>query len=87
MSEEQVYEIPLDLTVDTEGEVKHVTVTIRVQDGNITAIQAVSDGVNYVGSLTLHEQSEIPTEGGDECIICDPSCHVVSPCPEAPPRE
>jgi subtilisin family serine protease len=82
MSDEKVYEIPLDLTKDTEGEVSRVTVTIRVRRGNIAAIQAVSNGKRYVGTLTLHELSENASEGGDECIICDPKCHVVSPCPE-----
>jgi subtilisin family serine protease len=84
MSDEKVYEIPLDLTEDTEGEVTRVTITIRVQRGNITAIQAASNGKRYVGTLTLHELSENASEGGDECIICDPSCHVVSPCPGDP---
>ena len=82
MSNEKVYEIPLDLTEDTEGQVTRVTVTIRVRRGNIAAIQAVSNGRRYVGTLTLHELSENAAEGGDECIICDPKCRVVSPCPE-----
>lgn len=85
MSDEKVYEIPLDLTKDTEGQVNRVTITIKVQRGNITAIQAVSNGQRYVGTLTLHELSENAAEGGDECIICDPRCRVVSPCPEEPP--
>ncbi|HEX8149993.1 MAG TPA: S8 family peptidase [Pyrinomonadaceae bacterium] len=84
MSDEKVYEIPLDLTEDTEGEVTRVTVTIRVRRGNIAAIQAASNGKRYVGTLTLHELSENASEGGDECIICDPRCHVVSPCPSDP---
>jgi hypothetical protein len=84
MSDEKVYEIPLDLTEDTEGQVTRVTVTIRVRRGNIAAIQAISDGKRYVGTLTLHELSENASEGGDECIICDPRCHVVSPCPGDP---
>ncbi len=85
MSNEKVYEIPLDLTEDTEGQVNRVTITIKVRRGNITAIQAVSNGQRYVGTLTLHELSETAAEGGDECIICDPRCRVVSPCPEEPP--
>jgi subtilisin family serine protease len=84
MSEENIYEIPLNLTEDTEGEVKRLLVTIRVRRGNIVAIQAVSNGIKYAGTLTLHELSESGSEGGDECIICDPRCHVVSPCPEEP---
>lgn len=87
MSDEKVYEIPLDLTEETKGEVKHMTITIRVRRGNIATIQAVSKGVRYLGKLTLHELSENASEGGDECIICDPGCHVVSPCPDDPPRE
>lgn len=82
MSDEKVYEIPLDLTDDTEGQVTRVTVTIKVRRGNIAAIRAVSNGRRYVGTLNLHELSENASEGGDECIICDPRCHVVSPCPE-----
>lgn len=85
MSDEKVYEIPLDLTEDTEGRVTRVTVTIRVRRGNIAAIQAVSNGQRYVGTLTLHELSENAAEGGDECIICDPKCRVVSPCPQDAP--
>lgn len=84
MSDEKVYEIPLDLTEDTEGRVTRMTVTIKVRRGNIAAIQAVSNGKRYVGRLTLHELSENAAEGGDECIICDPTCRVVSPCPEEP---
>jgi len=82
MSDEKVYEIPLDLTEDTKGQVTRMTVTIRVRRGNIAAIDAVSDGRRYVGALTFHELSENASEGGDECIICDPRCHVVSPCPD-----
>lgn len=85
MSDEKVYEIPLDLTEDTEGQVTRLTVTIRVRRGNIAAIHALSNGKRYVGTLTLHELSENAAEGGDECIICDPRCRVVSPCPEEPP--
>ena len=82
MSDEKVYEIPLDLTEDTKGQVTRMTVTIRVQGGNISAIQAVSNGRKYVGTLTFHELSEYASEGGDECIVCDPRCRVVSPCPD-----
>lgn len=85
MSDEKVYEIPLDLTEDTEGEVTRVRITIKVKRGNITTIKAVGDGKKYVGTLTLHEVSETAAEGGDECIICDPRCRVVSPCPDEPP--
>lgn len=85
MPDEKVYEIPLDLTEDTEGQVTRVTITVRVRRGNIAAIHAVGDGKRYVGTLTFHELSEKATEGGDECIICDPKCRVVSPCPEEPP--
>lgn len=88
MSDEKVYEIPLDLTEDTQGEVKHLTVRIKVRRGNIAAIRAAdSNGQKYVGTLTLHELKGGSNEGGDECIICDPNCHVVSPCPQEPPKE
>jgi subtilisin family serine protease len=82
MSDEKVYEIPLDIPQDVEGEKTRVTITIRVREGNITAIEAVGGAGRYVGTLTLHELSEDTSEGGDECIICDPHCHVVSPCPD-----
>lgn len=82
MSDETVYEIPLDLTNDSGGEVTSVTIRISVSDGNITNIEAVNGDKSYVGKLILHELSEIPTEGGDQCIICNPVCHVVSPCPD-----
>lgn len=81
MSDEKVYEIPLYIPQDVEGANAPVTITIRVQGGNISAIEAASDDRRYVGTLTLHELSETISEGGDECIICDPQCHVVSPCP------
>jgi subtilisin family serine protease len=81
MSDEKVYEIPLDIPQNAEGETARVTITIRVREGNITAIEAVGGGERYIGTLTLQELSEDTSEGGDECIICDPQCHVVSPCP------
>jgi subtilisin family serine protease len=84
MSNEEVYEIPLDLTSASGGALTSVTVRITVLDGNIKSIEATSENKSYVGKLVLHELSELPVEGGDECIICDPSCHVVSPCPEDP---
>lgn len=83
MSDEQVYEIPLDIPQDVEGENTRVTLTIRVQGGNITAIEADGGGNRkYVGTLTLKELKGGCSDGGDECIICDPQCHVVSPCPD-----
>ena len=82
MSDEKVYEIPLDIPQDVEGEKTRVTLTIRVRSGNITAIEAVGGKRKYVGTLTLRELYNTSAEGGDECIICDPQCHVVSPCPE-----
>ena len=85
MSNEEAYEIPLDLTDESGGGHVPVTIRITVGDGNITSIGAVSENRRYVGTLTLHELSENASEGGDECIICDPSCHVVSPCPDDPP--
>ncbi|HJQ31441.1 MAG TPA: S8 family serine peptidase [Pyrinomonadaceae bacterium] len=85
MPDEKVYEIPLDVPQDAGGGNISVTVRIRVQDGNITAIEATSGSTRYVGTLTLREQSNsTTTEGGDECIVCDPQCHVVSPCPDEP---
>jgi subtilisin family serine protease len=83
MSDEKVYEIPLDIPQDVEGEKTRVTVTIRVRGGNIAAIEASGGGARrYVGTLTLKELKGGSCEGGDECIICDPQCHVVSPCPD-----
>jgi hypothetical protein len=63
-----------------------VTVTITVEDGNVTGIEGTDGQKSYVGKLSLHPISGGTTEGGDECVICDPVCHVESPCPTKPPE-
>jgi hypothetical protein len=87
MSKEIVYEIPLDVKGEHGNESVPITVRITVQDGNIARIEAVGNNARYIGTLTLHEQSKKYNEGGDECIVCDPRCRVVTPCPQDPQSE
>lgn len=83
MSDEEVYNLSLSVPGADEGEPVNVTVRIAVKDGNIVSIEGSGDGDNYDGTLTLTLVSGISpgTMPGARCIVCDPYCHIVVPCP------
>lgn len=80
---EQVHEMNLIVTKD-EGEPSIVTVRVHVKGGNMVSIEGSSGGKKYIGTLSLEAVSS--AEGGDECIICNPTCQEVVPCPTSRPR-
>lgn len=65
-----------------EGTSVSVLVEIEIKDGNIVSIKGTGEGKEYTGNLTLKRVSN--AEGGDECIVCNPTCQEVSPCPTSP---
>jgi hypothetical protein len=79
MSDEEVYNLSLSVPGADEGETLNVAVRIAVKDGNIVSIKGTGDGNDYDGTLTLKLVSG--TVIGALCIVCDPYCHVVVPCP------
>lgn len=83
MNEEEVYNLSLAVPGTNQGELVNVTVRIEVRDANIVSIKGSGDGKNYEGSLTLRLVSGAGAEIGATamCIICDPNCHIVIPCP------
>jgi hypothetical protein len=80
---EQVYEMNLIVKKDG-GESSTITVRVHVRDGNMVSIEGSSGGKAYKGTLSLEAISS--AEGGDECIICNPTCQEVIPCPTSRPR-
>lgn len=84
-SADKVHEIQVTSRNEQTGKETPVTIKITVQDGNIASIEATGGGKTYEGQLTLSMMPTSPSsEGGDECIVCNPQCHEVIPCPKPP---
>jgi hypothetical protein len=79
---EEVYNLSLSVPGTGQGELVNVTVRIEVRDGNIVSLKGSGEGNNYEGTLTLRLVSGSALDAAAPmCIICDPNCHVVVPCP------
>lgn len=99
MSPEETCELNLKIQTSDESETTPMIVEIRVKEGIIASISGRSDGKKYEGTLVLKPISDTVSEKlSDEkesttgatgltdegCIVCDPRCHFVSPCPLQP---
>jgi hypothetical protein len=95
MSKEETYELNLNVQkLDGHGTIP-VRVEIKVEKGNIASIRGSGGGKDYEGTLVLKTPSDtesdklssdkarIANAESDEepCIVCDPYCREVSPCP------
>jgi hypothetical protein len=83
MNDEELYEFRLSVPSADKGEPVNVTVQIEVKDGNIVSIKGSGEGNNYEGTLSLKmaSGSDLDSEARLLCIVCDPHCHIVVPCP------
>ena len=95
MSKEEIYELNLDVQKMGGRETTPVRIKIKVKDGNIASIRGSGGGKDYEGILVLKitsdtasgklsgDQERIMTADSDgaPCIVCDPYCREVSPCP------
>lgn len=96
MSPEETCQLNLKIQTSDGSETTPMIVEIRVKEGIIASISGSSAGKEYEGTLVLKPISDTVSEKlSDEkesttgatgltdegCIVCDPRCHIVTPCP------
>lgn len=78
---QQIYNMQLNVPTDI-GPIP-ITLEMVIDNGNVVSMCGTSGSSRVDATLNLRVRDF--TNGGDECLVCDPVCRRVTPCPAGNP--